>query len=223
MGICTQEYWKFAYICDKMDAGFFYWPACSACFYMKYETVLERQIGEMKNITVKDIVNATGGFLLCGDEDTPITGLCIDSRKAQAGDLFIPLLGNKVDGHRFIEPAMERASATLTSEHDNVVISEKPFIRVDDTMKALQAIGKDIRGRYDIPYIGVTGSVGKTTTREMIAAAVGTGRHCFQTNGNENSQIGVPMTLSRMTDGYDAAVIEMGISEPGQIKQILKR
>ena len=107
----------------------------------------------MENITVKDIVKATGGFLLCGDEDTPITGLCIDSRKAQPGDLFIPLLGNKVDGHRFIESAMEKASATLTSEHDNVVISEKPFIRVDDTMKALQAIGMDIRDRYDIPYI----------------------------------------------------------------------
>ena len=133
----------------------------------------------------------------------PITGLCIDSRKAQPGDLFIPLLGNKVDGHRFIESAMEKASATLTSEHDNVVISEKPFIRVDDTMKALQAIGMDIRDRYDIPYIGVTGSVGKTTTREMIAAAVSTAKRCFQTNGNENSQIGVPMTLSRMTDGYD--------------------
>ena len=172
----------------------------------------------MENITVKDIVKATGGFLLCGDEDTPITGLCIDSRKAQPGDLFIPLLGNKVDGHRFIESAMEKASATLTSEHDNVVISEKPFIRVDDTMKALQAIGMDIRDRYDIPYIGVTGSVGKTTTREMIAAAVSTAKRCFQTNGNENSQIGVPMTLSRMTDGYDAAVIEMGISEPGQME-----
>lgn len=171
----------------------------------------------MENITVNDILKATGGVLLCGDADTPITGLCIDSRKASAGDLFVPLLGERTDGHRFIESALEICAATLTSEHNNVVISDKPFIRVDDTLKAHQAIGKYIRDKYEIPFVGITGSVGKTTTREMIAAAINMGKKCFQTYGNENSQVGVPLTLARLKSGYDAAAIEMGISDPGQM------
>lgn len=170
----------------------------------------------MENITVNDILKATGGVLLCGDADTPITGLCIDSRNASAGDLFIPFIGERTDGHRYIESALEKCAATLTSEHNNVVISEKPFIRVDDTLKAHQAIGRYIREKYEIPFVGVTGSVGKTTTREMIAAAINMEKKCFQTCGNANSQIGVPLTLARLKSGYDAAVIEMGISDPGR-------
>ncbi len=102
---------------------------------------------------------------MCGDADTPITGLCIDSRKASAGDLFVPLLGERTDGHRFIESALEICAATLTSEHNNVVISDKPFIRVDDTLKAHQAIGKYIRDKYEIPFVGITGSVGKNNNK----------------------------------------------------------
>lgn len=172
----------------------------------------------MENITVKDILRATGGFLLCGDENTVLKDICIDSRKIKEGDLFVPLLGGNVDAHRFIESAMETGAATLTSQHNNVVISEKAFIRVDDTEKALQAIGLYIRNRYHMPMVGVTGSVGKTTTREMITAAIAMDRPCFHTEGNLNSQQGVPITLSSMTGEYEAAVIEMGISEPGQMK-----
>lgn len=171
----------------------------------------------MENITVKDILKATGGFLLCGDENTILNNICIDSRKIQPGDLFIPLIGEKVDGHRFIEMAMETGAATLTSQHNNVVISEKAFIRVDDTQKALQAIGQYIRNRYQLPIVGVTGSVGKTTTREMIACALSTEKKCFQTPRNYNSQIGVPITLSMLKEEYETAVLEMGISEAGQM------
>ena len=99
----------------------------------------------MVDITVKNILEATGGVLLCGDENTVLTDICINSKEAKEGDLFVPIIGTRTDGHRFIESALQTAAATLTSEHDNVVVSDKAYIRVDDTVKALQAIGKYIR------------------------------------------------------------------------------
>ena len=171
----------------------------------------------MVDITVKNIIEATGGVLLCGDENTVLTDICINSKEAKEGDLFVPIIGTRTDGHRFIESALTIAAATLTSQHDNIVISDKPYIRVDDTVKALQQIGKYIRDRYDMPVVAVTGSVGKTTTREMITAAVSAGMKCFHTEGNFNSIYGLPITVSRMTDEYEAAVLELGIGEPDEM------
>ncbi len=172
----------------------------------------------MENITVKDLVQMTGGVLLCGDESTPVTDIWINSKEVKEGDLFIPIIGEKVDGHRFIESALEKAAATLTSRHNDIVLSEKPYIRVDDTVDALQRIGTAIRERMlDIPIVAVTGSVGKTTTREMITLALSSGKKTFHTERNLNSQIGVPITLSRMSKEDEIAVLELGISEDGQM------
>lgn len=172
----------------------------------------------MENITVKDLVQMTGGVLLCGDESTPVTDIWINSKEVKEGDLFIPIIGEKVDGHRFIESALEKAAATLTSRHNDIVLSEKPYIRVDDTVDALQRIGTAIRERMlDIPVVAVTGSVGKTTTREMITLALSSGKKTFHTERNLNSQIGVPITLSRMSKEDEIAVLELGISEDGQM------
>lgn len=170
----------------------------------------------MENITVKDIVEITGGKLLCGDADTVLTDICIDSRYINAGDLFIPLLGEKNDGHNYIDSAMKIGAATLTEQHDSME-ADKPFVRVEDTMRALQDIGVHIRNKFEIPLVGVTGSVGKTTTREMIAAALSTAKNCYQTPKNYNSQIGLPITLSGLKQEHEVAVIEMGISEAGQM------
>lgn len=172
----------------------------------------------MENITVKDIVAMTGGVLLCGDENTEINDICINSKEIKEGDLFVPIIGERVDAHRFIESALEVGAATLTSEHDGVVVAERPYIRVDNTQVALQRIGKGIRDRLiDIPIVGVTGSVGKTTTRTMIAHALASGKRTFETEKNFNSQIGVPITLSRMSEKDEIAVLELGISEDGQM------
>ncbi len=172
----------------------------------------------MENITVKDIVKMTGGVLLCGDENTPVTDICINSKIIKEGDLFIPIIGERVDAHRFIESALEKGAATLTSQHNGVVVADKPYIRVDDTIDALQRIGKAIRQRLsDIPVVAVTGSVGKTTTREMITQALSSGKKTFHTEKNLNSQIGVPITLSRMSSEDEIAVLELGISEEGQM------
>lgn len=172
----------------------------------------------MEHITVKDIVEMTGGVLMCGDENTPVTDISTNSKEMKEGDLFIPVIGERVDGHRFIESALETGAATLTSEHDGVVVAEKPYIRVDNTVVALQRIGAGIRQRLiDIPVVAVTGSVGKTTTREMITLALSAGKRTFHTEKNLNSQIGVPITLSRMSSEDEIAVLELGISEDGQM------
>ncbi|MGN0438714.1 MAG: UDP-N-acetylmuramoyl-tripeptide--D-alanyl-D-alanine ligase [Lachnospiraceae bacterium] len=172
----------------------------------------------MENITVKDIVEMTGGVLLCGDENTPVLDICINSKEIKEGDLFIPIIGERVDAHRFIESALEKGAATLTSRHDGIVISEKPYIRVDNTVDALQRIGSAIRNRFaSLPLVAVTGSVGKTTTREMITCALSTAKKTFHTEKNLNSQIGVPITLSRISHEDEIAVLELGISEEGQM------
>lgn len=171
----------------------------------------------MENITVKDIVEMTGGILMCGDENTPVTDICINSKEIKEGDLFVPIIGERVDAHRFIESALEIGAATLTSQHNGVVVAEKPYIRVDDTVDALQRIGAAIRNRYDLPIVAVTGSVGKTTTREMITHALASAKKTFHTAKNFNSQIGVPITLSKMSSDDEIAVLELGISEEGQM------
>lgn len=176
---------------------------------------------DMEHVTIADIVEATGGRLLCGNPDMEITGFSIDSRQGQKDYLFVPIIGEKVDAHRFIEGALELNGATLTSEHEEMD-ADQPWIRVEDTVKAMQQIGTAYRNRLNLPVVAVTGSVGKTTTREMIAWALSSEKKVFQTIGNQNSQIGVPLTLSRMTKEDDAAVLEIGMSERGQIETLTK-
>ena len=107
----------------------------------------------MEQITVKDIVEMTGGVLMCGDENTPVTDICINSKEIKEGDLFVPIIGERVDAHRFIESALETGAATLTSQHNDIVVAEKPYIRVDNTIDALQRIGSAIRKQITIPFM----------------------------------------------------------------------
>lgn len=171
----------------------------------------------MEHVTVRDVLQATGGVLLCGDENTEVSDLCINSKEIKPGDLFVPIIGQNVDAHRFIESALEIGAATLTSEHDSVILADKPYIRVNNTITAMQDLARYLRERQHIKMVGVTGSVGKTTTREMIACALATAKHVYQTEKNYNSQIGVPICISRITEDTEMAVLEMGMSEEGQI------
>ena len=118
----------------------------------------------MEHITVRDILEATGGTLLCGDADTELQDICIDSRIVKEGDLFVPIIGERVNAHRFIEQTLKVGAATLTSEH-YAMNAQKPYIKVKDTCQALTDIGFYLRKRIEIPVVAVTGSVGKTTTR----------------------------------------------------------
>ena len=188
----------------------------------------------MERMTAGQIAEAVGGRLLCGEGDIPVTDICTDSRLIKAGDLYVPVRGGRVDGHRFMAGAFAAgAAASFTSEHDTAEELEDvrketgrtkdrhpAVIRVEDTISALQKLGKYCRNRLGIPFVGVTGSVGKTSTRAMIATALSSGLHTFQTAGNANSQVGVPITLSRIGEEYEAAVIELGMSQPGEMTRI---
>lgn len=173
-------------------------------------------------MTVKNLVEATGGVLLCGKPDTVVEHISIDSRQMQGHDLFVPLIGEKVDAHRFIKQACSMgAVAVLTSEQEPMEL-EQACIRVHDTREALQAIGSYYRNRLTLPLIGVTGSVGKTTTREMIGAALSARYQVYKTPGNSNSQVGVPISLSEISHTDQIGVIELGMSEPGELTVIAK-
>ncbi len=173
----------------------------------------------MENITIKDIVKITNGTLLCGDENKVIKEFSIDSRSGNEDSIFVPIIGERVDAHKFIDGALTINGATFTQEHD-AMESDKPWIRVEDTVKAMQQVGTYYREQMKLPVVAVTGSVGKTTTREMIATALSAGLKVFQTMGNQNSQIGVPLTLSHITKEDEVAVLEIGMSERGQIETL---
>ena len=170
----------------------------------------------MQNITIQDVLTATGGKLLCGDPNKVITHFCIDSRKADDTSLFIPVIGERVDAHKFMGSTLDAGAASLTQEHD-AYDHEQPVIAVADTVKAMQALAVYYRNKMDLPIVAVTGSVGKTTTREMITCVLKGKFHAFETSGNQNSQIGVPLTIDQMTFEDEIAVLELGMSERGQI------
>lgn len=185
----------------------------------------------MEQVFVRDLIKATGGTLLAGDPERSVSKIRLDSRQVETGDLFVPIIGEKVDGHRFIPQVIKAgAAAVLTSEHgaaDLDVCAEKTgneaaWIRVPDTKKALQDIGRYLRERLSLPLVGVTGSVGKTTTREMIAAALSAKYRVYKTPGNSNSQVGVPITISEISQKDEVGVIELGMSEPGELTVIAR-
>lgn len=172
-------------------------------------------------MTIKQIIEACGGKLLCGNENTVITSVSTDSRKIENGALFVPIIGEKNDAHSFIPDVFAAgAAAALTQE------SAKPaggtLISVSDTLGALQKIAAAYRRRFDIPFIGVTGSAGKTTTREMTALALSSEMNVMKTQGNYNSQIGLPLTMFRLSKGHQAAVAEMGMSNFGEMSRLAK-
>ena len=187
----------------------------------------------MAKLEITEIVAATGGRLVWGSNEAGITSIETDSRKAGAGSLFVPVIGERVDGHRFLVSALEGgAAAVLTSRHpDKEAVKqelgsvenqkEAAWIYVEDTVKALQDIGAFCRRKIKVPVIGVTGSVGKTTTREMMACALSGGyQRVFKTSGNHNSQVGVPITLFQVEPEDQIAVLELGMSLPGEMEKI---
>lgn len=185
----------------------------------------------MKDICVKDIVRAVGGSLLCGDENVQIDNFATNSGKAEPGLMFAPIVGERVDGHKYIESAFDcGASASLTQNEEAVAglidkwrslgIQPKPIVLAEDSVRAMQLTAKEYESRLSLNKVGVTGSVGKTTTKEMIACALSGGLKVFKTAGNANSQIGVPVTIMNIAPDDEAAVIEMGMSEKGEMRRL---
>lgn len=175
----------------------------------------------MEDLTVKEIAQAVHGKLLCGDPKTEISYVSIDSRDIRENTIFTPIIGAKVDAHQFIEQVFEAgAKATFTSRGE-IVDESKPHILVLDTEQALVDLAIYYRARFQIPVIGVTGSVGKTSTKEMIAAALSTKYKVLKTAGNYNSTIGLPLMIFQLDHTYEIAVLEMGISHFGEMDTLV--
>lgn len=177
----------------------------------------------MEPIRINEIIKAVNGTLLFGSDEKVITSVSTNSREVEVNSLFVPIVGEKVDAHQYINGALTQGSlATFTSKQlmEEEFIDEKIYIFVEDTLKALQELASYYRNKFDIPVIGITGSVGKTTTKEMIAAALETKYSVLKTAGNMNSQVGLPLTIFRIEKEHEIAVIEMGMSEEGEMERL---
>lgn len=167
----------------------------------------------MLTMTVKEAAEAVGGSY---DKDGQFTGVSIDSRNIPENGMYIAIKGERFDGHDFIPNAFESGAACVISEKD-IPGAAKSVIRVADTRKALIALASYYRKKFDIPVVGLTGSVGKTTTKEMVAAVLRKKFNVLATEGNLNNDIGLPRMCLRLDDSITAAVFEMGMSGFGEI------
>lgn len=174
----------------------------------------------MKPCTAREICAAVGGTLL-QDSGAPVTGVTTDSRAVQPGQLFIPLVGERFDGHAYISKALDGGAAgCLTAREPETLLPGKLYIQVADTRLALKALASWYRDKFDLPVVQVTGSAGKTTTKEMIASVLSQRYNTLRTEGNFNNDIGAPLTLLRLMPEHQAAVIETGMNHFGEIRYL---
>ena len=171
--------------------------------------------------TVREICAAVGGTLLQGEGDALITGVTTDSRAVSAGQLFIPLTGERFDGHAYIDVALTAGAAgCLTARTPETLLPGKAYVQVADTRLALAALAAWYRSRFDLQVVQITGSAGKTTTKEMVAAVLSQRYDTLKTQANFNNDIGTPLTLLGLAPHHQAAVIETGMNHFGEIRYL---
>lgn len=174
----------------------------------------------MKPLSIAQIAHATGGRS-SGDPTLTVSSVAIDSQQAGPGSLFVPQIGQRVDAHDYITSALEHgAVAAVVSRSPISPTGLKAWVAVPDTRRALQDIARYHRLRFSLPLITVTGSVGKTSTKDMIAEALASRWQVAKTAGNMNSQVGLPLSLLTLDDGDQAGVFELGMSEFGEIAEL---
>lgn len=178
-------------------------------------------IYHIKEMSVSEIAKAVSGKIISGNETLKISAVSCDSRTIDEKTLFIPLKGERFDGHDFLPDVCQKGVGGILCHGETNV--EAPFIvSVEDTQKALLDLASYYRSLFDIPVVGLTGSVGKTTTKELISSVVSRKYNTHATKGNFNNNIGVPYTVFGLTDDHGAAVIEMGMSNFGEISVLSK-
>ena len=171
----------------------------------------------MKSLRISDILAVCDGEFY-GDTsvlDKQITSITTDNRKATPNSLFASIVGQRVDAHDFIPSAFQSGAICAICEHK--INGDYPYILVNSTTIALGKIAKYYRSLFDIPFIGITGSVGKTSTKEMLYSVLSQKYNIHKTNGNFNNQLGVPLTLFGLEEYHQIAIIEMGISDFGEM------
>lgn len=179
----------------------------------------------MDDFFLYELVDAVNGEFLLGDPHFPVISVSTDTRTMHKGDYYIALKGENFDGHDFLKVAIEKEAKGIIISKNNVDLG-KPFpympaiIRVDDTLKALGDLAGYYRRKYILPVIGITGSNGKTTVKEMTASVLNLRAPALSSAGNFNNQIGLPLTLLRLNQEFKYAVVEMGTSFPGEIARL---
>jgi UDP-N-acetylmuramoyl-tripeptide--D-alanyl-D-alanine ligase len=173
----------------------------------------------MGSIKVDDILKATGGELLSGNVKS-FSGVSIDSRTGQDSEVFIALRGENFDGHNYLEDALSKGSGAVVDMKPEPVPADKVIIHVHDTLRSLQDLAHFLRMKRDVPVVAVTGSNGKTTTKEMIFTIVSSKLKALKNEGNLNNHIGLPLSITRIAGDEDVIILEMGMNAPGERKRL---
>ncbi|MDA8082370.1 MAG: UDP-N-acetylmuramoyl-tripeptide--D-alanyl-D-alanine ligase [Nitrospiraceae bacterium] len=171
----------------------------------------------MAYLKTEDILTATGGKILC-EGLREFAGVSIDSRTIGDGELFVALAGARSDGHQYLSAALERGAGALVSVPPSGSLKDRTVILVQDTLAALQATARSLRRKRGIPGIAVTGTNGKTTTKELTASILSVTGKALTTTGNLNNHIGLPLCICRMAGDEEIMVLEMGSNAPGDIR-----
>lgn len=178
----------------------------------------------MKNLTLENISNACGGtlFLINGDDaEKEASSVIIDSRKCEEGCVFIATKGERVDGHSFINQVWNNKALAVVCEDIPEDVTGN-YIHVKDSFKALKDIAEFYRKQLDVRIVGIAGSVGKTSTKEMVSSVLEQKFRVQKTAGNFNNEVGVPLTIFTIDESHEVAVVEMGISDFGEMKRLSK-
>ena len=170
-------------------------------------------------MNIKEILNVTGGRLICGDEKFEVENFEIDTRKINAKDVFVAIKNENSNGNQYYKMAVEKGAVCMLTEEPEEKIGN--IILVEDSIKALQELATYKRNQYDIPVVAVTGSVGKTSTKDLIASVMSKKFNVLKTQGNYNNHIGLPITILRLRN-EDALVVEMGMNHFGEISVLTK-
>ncbi len=178
------------------------------------------------NWTRSDILEATRGTLLQGSPVGSVGRISTDTRSIEPGDAFVALRGENHDAHDFLGAAVEKGAETLVvsrlpDERPVPAPSHVTVVRVPDTLTALGQLARFHRSRFTVPVAGITGSNGKTSTKEMVSAILGQGRKVLKNRGNFNNLVGVPLTLLSLEPDHEIAVVEMGINVPGEMDRLV--
>jgi len=183
----------------------------------------------MESFRIKDIIEATNGKLIKGEPEASVSGISTDSRTLKYGDFFVALIGDRFDGHNFIPQSISHGAAgiivsrtQIQDEYYELSSRIKNVIMVQDTTIALGDIASYYRRKFEIPVIGVTGSNGKTTTKDMAALVLSKKYTVLRNEGNLNNTIGLPLTLFNLSSCHKAAILEMGISLPGEMSRLVE-
>ncbi len=179
----------------------------------------------MKNLTLTNIAKACDGKLYMPEDflDKEVDNITIDSRTVTENSLFVSIVGARVDGHTFISQVYEMGAVCVLSEReltDEEKSANKPYILVKSSLMAIKQIAAFYRNELDIKVVGITGSVGKTSTKEIISSVLDTRYNVLKTQGNFNNEIGVPLTIFRIRDEHQVAVVEMGINNFDEMNRL---